>query len=215
MQITIALAKGRLARQACALLERCGIDVSEVREESRKLVMYDRKNDIRFLMVKPTDVPVYVDHGVADLGVVGKDTLLEAGLPLYEMLDLGYGRCRLCVCGPAEPVRSRVTSGVMRVATKYPRISKLFYDAKGENIEIIRLGGSIELAPILGLSDVIVDIVESGRTLRENGLCVLEEVCAVSARLAVNRVSLKTKSAALAPFIECMRTALAEERGGN
>ena len=212
MQITIALAKGRLAEMAEDLLERCGLDVSELREDSRKLVFYDRKNDVRSLLVKPTDVPVYVDHGVADLGVVGKDTLLEAGRPLYEMLDLRYGQCDICVAGYAEKKREEITSAVTRVATKYPRIAKMYYQQKGENIEIIKLNGSIELGPILGLSDVIVDIVESGRTLKENGLSVLETVCAVSARLVVNRVSLKTKYEAIAPLIAKMKEELEAEK---
>ena len=212
MQITIALAKGRLAEMAEDLLERCGLDVSELREDSRKLVFYDRKNDVRYLLVKPTDVPVYVDHGVADLGVVGKDTLLEAGRPLYAMLDLRYGKCDICVAGYAEKKRQEITSAVTRVATKYPRIAKMYYQQKGENIEIIKLNGSIELGPILGLSDVIVDIVESGRTLKENGLSVLETVCAVSARLVVNRVSLKTKYEAIAPLIAKMKEELEAEK---
>ena len=167
---------------------------------------------MRYLLVKPTDVPVYVDHGVADLGVVGKDTLLEAGRPLYEMLDLRYGKCDICVAGYAEKKREEITSAVTRVATKYPRIAKMYYQQKGENIEIIKLNGSIELGPILGLSDVIVDIVESGRTLKENGLSVLETVCAVSARLVVNRVSLKTKYEAIAPLIAKMKEELEAEK---
>lgn len=211
MQITIALAKGRLAELSVRLLERCGLDVGEFREDSRKLVFYDKKNDVRFLLVKPTDVPVYVDHGVADIGIVGKDTLLEAGLPLYEMLDLKYAKCDICVAGYQNPQDSRITSNITRVATKYPRIAKMYYDGKGENIEIIKLNGSIELAPILGLADVIVDIVESGRTLAENGLSVLEHVCTVSARLVVNRVSLKTKSPVISPLIDKIRQTLAEE----
>lgn len=210
MEITIALAKGRLASLSQELLERCGVDMSELNESSRKLVYYDRKNEVRFLLVKPADVPVYVDHGVADIGVVGKDTLLEAGLPLYEMLDLHFAACRLCVIGYADKKAGAVTQNTLRVATKYPRITKRHYDKKGENIEIIQLNGSIELAPILGLSDVILDIVESGRTLKENGLSILEDVCPVSARLVVNRVSLKTKAQAITPLIERMAKQLEE-----
>jgi len=149
---------------------------------------------------------------VADMGIAGKDTLLEAGLPLYEMLDLKYAECDICVAGYKIPPDSRITSNITRVATKYPRIAKMYYESKGENIEIIRLNGSIELAPILGLSDVILDIVESGRTLRENGLEVLEHVCSVSARLVVNRVSLKTKSAVITPLIDRIRQILEEEK---
>ncbi len=158
-------------------------------------------------MVKPSDVPVYVDHGIADIGIVGKDTLLEAALPLYEMLDLNLAKCKLSVAG-YENAHKPITSDVLRVATKYPRIAKMHYDSKGVNTEIIKLNGSIELAPMLGLSDVIVDIVESGRTLKENGLAVLEDICDISARLVVNRVSLKTCSHRITPLIDNMKANL-------
>lgn len=207
--ITIALAKGRLADFAIGLLKRCGVDTSEVEQETRKLVLHDEKNGFRFILVKPTDVPVYVYHGVADIGVAGKDTLLEAGLPMYEMLDLGYGRCILAVAGFPDGTGGKITSRIKRVATKYPRVAKMYYDEKGEDIEIIKLNGSIELAPLLDLSDVIVDIVESGKTLRENGLDVLEKICDVSARLVVNQVSLKTKKDII-PFIDKLRNVLEE-----
>ena len=190
--ITLALAKGRLAEQTFTLLENLGIDFSEPRQPGRQLVLRDKKNIIRFILVKPSDVPTYVDHGVADLGVVGKDTLLESGRPLYEVLDLTFGQCKLCVAGYAQ-ASAPVTRATFRVATKYPRIARSFYDGKGQTIEIIELHGSVELGPVIGLSDVILDIVESGSTLRANGLSVLEEVCDVSARLVCNRVSLKTK----------------------
>ena len=204
-EITIALAKGRLASDTIAILEKCGVDCSELKESSRKLIYYDRQNGYRFLLVKPSDVPVYVEHGVADIGVAGKDTLLEINAPLYEMLDLGLGKCRLCVCGfPKGPERA-VTTAHLRVATKYPYITREFYAQRGENVEIIKLNGSIEIAPLLGLSDVIVDIVESGRTLKENGLDVLEEVCQCSARVVVNRVSLKTKGEKIQALIDAMR----------
>lgn len=205
--LTIALSKGRLADYAVTLFKSCGMDTNELEEKSRRLILFDRSSDIRFILVKPTDVPVYVYHGVADIGIVGKDTLLEAGLPLYEMLDLKYGACKVCVAGYKE----KTASGVLRVATKYPRIAKMYYDENGMDIEIIKLNGSIELAPILDLSDVIVDIVESGATLRENGLSVLEEICSVSARLVVNRVSLKTKKERIAPLIEKLGKTLEEK----
>lgn len=210
MQITIALAKGRLADFAIQLLEDCGLDLTELKENSRKLVFFDRTKEFRFLMVKPSDVPVYVDSGIADMGIVGKDTLLEAGLPLYEMLDLNFAKCKLCVCGYAQDRKKPITSGLKRVATKYMRVAKMYYASKGEDIELIKLNGSIELAPILGLSDVIVDIVESGRTLRENGLDVLEDVMDISARLAVNKVSLKTKAGQIRPLIDKMKKVLAQ-----
>ena len=190
--ITFALAKGRLAEQAFELLEQLGIDCSEPRNPGRQLVLWDRKNNVRFILVKPSDVPTYVDHGVADIGVVGKDTLLESGRPLYEVLDLTFGKCRLCIAGYAEQHQS-ATRATFRVATKYPNIARSYYDAKGQTIEIIELHGSVELGPVIGLSDVILDIVESGSTLKANGLTVLETVCECSARLVVNRVSMKTK----------------------
>ena len=191
--ITIALAKGRLAEEAFTLLEGMGIDCYQPRKPGRRLVLEDAKSAIRFILVKPSDVPTYVEHGVADLGVVGKDTLLEANRPLYEVLDLGFGKCRLCIAGYENPERAPVTYANYRVATKYPNIARNYYEAQGKTIEIIQLHGSVELGPLVGLSDVILDIVESGSTLAANGLAVLEEVCSVSARLVVNRVALKTK----------------------
>ena len=191
--ITLALAKGRLAEQTFDLLERMGIDCSQPRDPGRQLVLWDEKQNIRFILVKPSDVPTYVDHGVADLGVVGKDTLMEAGRPLYEVLDLTFGRCRLCVAGYAGRQSESVTHATFRVATKYPNIARRYWGAQGRTIEIIELHGSVELGPVIGLSDVILDIVESGSTLRANGLTVLEEVCDVSARLVCNRVSMKTR----------------------
>lgn len=191
--ITLALAKGRLAEQTFDLLEKMGVDCSEPRNPGRQLVLWDKKNNIRFILVKPSDVPTYVDHGVADLGVVGKDTLMEAGRPLYEVLDLTFGRCKLCIAGYAGHRENSVTHATFRVATKYPTIARSYYGEQGRTIEIIELHGSVELGPVIGLSDVILDIVESGSTLRANGLTVLEDVCDVSARLVCNRVSLKTK----------------------
>jgi ATP phosphoribosyltransferase len=191
------------------LLEKCGVECADIFADTRKLVFYDSKNDIRFILVKPSDVPTYVDHGVADMGIVGKDTLMEAGLPLYEMADLKFGKCRLVIAGYPERTNS-LTSSVLRVATKYPETAKKYYASKGESIECIKLNGSVELGPILGLSDVILDIVESGRTLEENGLVIMEEVCGVSARLAVNRASLKIKYKDIMPLIERIRAAVGE-----
>ena len=207
--ITFALAKGRLAEQAFTLLEQLGVDCSEPRNPGRQLVLWDKASNVRFILVKPSDVPTYVDHGVADIGVVGKDTLLEAGRPLYEVLDLGFGKCRLCIAGYAaqQPSATRAT---FRVATKYPNIARSYYDSKGQTIEIIELHGSVELGPVIGLSDVILDIVESGSTLKANGLTVLETVCECSARLVVNRVSMKTKQARIQEIIAGM-SALIEQ----
>jgi ATP phosphoribosyltransferase len=210
MQITIALAKGRLAEKAMEILERCGIECNEMFQNTRKLIFYDKNNDTRFIMVKPTDVPTYVDHGVADLGIVGKDTLMEANLPLYEMADLKFGKCRLAVAGYPAKKDSSLTSSILRVATKYPEIAKSYYAGKGTSIECIKLNGSVELGPMLGLSDVILDIVESGRTLVENGLVITEEVAQVSARLAVNRASLKIKACVIMPLIENIRQVVEE-----
>ena len=210
MQITIALAKGRLAEYAMVILEKCGIECSEMFKDSRKLIFFDEKNDIRFIMVKPTDVPTYVDHGVADMGIVGKDTLMEAGLPLYEMADLKYGKCKLAIAGYPNKQDNSLTTSILRVATKYPEVAKKYYAGKGESIECIKLNGSVELGPLLGLSDVILDIVESGRTLVENGLEVTEDVAQVSAMLAVNRASLKIEAAVMKPLIEKIQKAVEE-----
>ena len=208
--ITFALAKGRLAEQAFTLLENLGIDCSEPRDPGRQLVLWDKKNNIRFILVKPSDVPTYVDHGVADFGVVGKDTLLEAGRPLYEVLDLTFGKCRLCIAGYADQKNQQATRATFRVATKYPNVARSYYDAKGQTIEIIELHGSIELGPVIGLSDVILDIVESGSTLRANGLSVLEEVAECSARLVVNRVSMKTKRERIREIIDGLAAEVAK-----
>ena len=208
--ITFALAKGRLAEQAFTLLENLGIDCTEPRNPGRQLVLWDKKNNIRFILVKPSDVPTYVDHGVADFGVVGKDTLLEAGRPLYEVLDLTFGRCRLCIAGYADQKNQQATRATFRVATKYPNVARRYYDAKGQTIEIIELHGSIELGPVIGLSDVILDIVESGSTLRANGLSVLEEVAECSARLVVNRVSMKTKRDRIREIIDGLAAEVAK-----
>jgi ATP phosphoribosyltransferase len=210
MQITIALAKGRLAEKAMEILQQCGIECDEMFRDTRKLIFFDKTQNVRFIMVKPTDVPTYVDHGVADMGIVGKDTLMEANLPLYEMADLKFGKCRLCIAGYPAGREKSLTSSVLRVATKYPEIAKSYYASKGVSIECIKLNGSVELGPILGLSDVILDIVESGRTLVENGLEITEEVARVSARLAVNRASLKIKAQVLVPLIDRIRQVVEE-----
>lgn len=189
--ITIALAKGRLATAAIELLEKCGMGLDALKVDTRKLVLTDDTGEYRFVFVKPSDVPTYVERGVADFGVVGKDTLLEADKDIYEMIDLKFGKCRMCVCGYPDSLTK--AGGILRVGTKYEHITREYFGVRGKTVDIIKLNGSVELAPVMGLSDVIVDIVESGKTLEANGLTVLEEVCACSARVAVNRVSLKTK----------------------
>lgn len=205
--LTIALPKGRLARHAASLFSRCGVNAAPLLEETRRLVFSDPQAGVRFLLVKPGDVPVYVHHGTADMGIAGKDTLLEAGLPLYEMLDLDCGHCRMCVASCGGELE-RPAGQALRVATKYPRIAGMYYDGLGEEIEVIKLHGSIELAPVVGLSDVIVDIVESGSTIRENGLHITADIMDISARLVVNRVSLKAKSDQIAPLIGQLREAV-------
>jgi len=212
-KITIALAKGRLADDATALLTQCGIDCGPLSSAGRRLVVEDPASGVSFILVKPSDVPTYVERGVADLGVVGKDTLMERGARVYEMLDLGFGKCRLCVAGFPNEVGRAITAFNLRVATKYPRIARSYYAEKGMTIDVIELNGSVELGPLVGLSDVILDIVESGRTLEENGLMILEKICDISARLIVNRVSLKTKGDRIKPLLASMRAVLREENG--
>lgn len=209
--LTIALSKGRLADQTLDLMEKAGYDVTAAREKSRKLILEDQNAGLRFILAKPSDVPTYVEYGAADLGVVGKDTLLEEGRQLYEVLDLGVGKCRMCVAGPASLKDKLDEIPNKRVGTKYPNITRNYFEGvKKESVEIIKLNGSVELAPLTGLAEVIVDIVESGRTLYENGLDVLETVADISARLVVNRVSMKMKADEIKPMISKLREALEE-----
>lgn len=205
--LTIALSKGRLAEQAIELLEKAGYDCTAAKEKSRKLILEDPNTGLRFILAKPTDVPTYVEYGAADLGVVGKDTLLEAGRQLYEVIDLGFGKCRMCVAGPKDLQNGKFDLiPNKRIATKYPNITRSYFEGiKKESVEIIKLNGSIELAPLIGLADVIVDIVESGRTLIENDLDVIETVADISARVVVNRVSMKMKSAEIRPMIDKLK----------
>ncbi len=209
--LTIALSKGRLAEQTLDLMEKAGYDVSAAREKSRKLILEDGKSGLRFILAKPADVPTYVELGAADIGVVGKDTLLEEGRQLYEVIDLGFGKCRMCVAGPAALKDKLDDIPNKRVGTKYPNITRNYFEGvKKESVEIIKLNGSVELAPLTGLAEVIVDIVESGRTLYENGLEVLETVADISARVVVNRVSMKMKEDEIKPMISKLRQALSE-----
>ena len=213
--LTIALAKGRLAKKAMELFEAIGISCDEMKDkDSRKLIFVNEELGIRFFLAKANDVPTYVEYGAADIGIVGKDTILEEGRKLYEVMDLGMGRCRMCVCGPESAKESLRHHELIRVATKYPNIAKdYFYNQKYQTVEIIKLNGSIELAPIVGLSEVIVDIVETGSTLRENGLMVLEEVCSLSARMVVNQVSMKTENERITAIIKKFQAYLKENAG--
>lgn len=211
--LTIALSKGRLAELSIDLFEAIGLDCSELKSSSRKLILFDEKNKIKFLLVKPADVPTYVEYGAADIGIVGKDTLLEEGRHLYEVLNLGFAACKMVVAGPAELHGKLDRLNNKRVATKYPRIARDYFEHKRrESIEVIKLNGSVELAPLVGLAEVIVDLVESGRTLRENGLVVLDTIAEISARMVVNRVSMKMESERINRIIEDVRRQL-ELRG--
>ena len=201
--ITVALAKGRLADTAVSLFEKLGYNVAEMKEKTRKLIFVDEEKKFKFILVKASDVPVYVEYGAADIGIVGRDTILEEGRNLYETLNLGFGACKMAVCGPPEMKDKLHTSNTLRVATKYPNIAREYFrKACGQTIEIIPLSGSVELAPIVGLSEVIVDIVESGKTLKENGLTVLEDVCPLSAWMVVNRVSMKMEPGRIMDVVE-------------
>lgn len=203
-ELTVALAKGRLANKAMDLFEQIGISCEEMKDkDSRKLIFENKELGMRFFLAKANDVPTYVEYGAADIGIVGKDTILEEGRKLYEVLDLRMGRCRMCVCGPLSAKEQLNNHALIRVATKYPHIAKdYFYNKKYQTVEIIKLNGSIELAPIVGLSDVIVDIVETGSTLRENGLTVLEEITDLSARVVVNQVSMKRENERISRMIK-------------
>ncbi len=205
--ITFALAKGRLAKKAMEILEEIGITCEEMKDEkTRKLIFVNEELKLKFFLAKASDVPTYVEYGAADIGIVGRDTLLEEDRKLYEVYDLGIGKCKICVCGPESAGSLLNGHDLIRVASKYPHIAKdYFYNVKHQTVEIIKLNGSVELAPIVGLSEVIVDIVETGATLRENGLQVLEEVCDLSARVVVNQVSMKMESTRIMDIIDKLR----------
>lgn len=208
--LTFALGKGRLARQALELFEGIGITCEEIQDQAtRKLIFVNEELKLRFFLAKGPDVPTYVEYGAADIGIVGRDTILEEGRKIYEVLDLNFGKCRMCVCGPESARDLLQHHELIRVATKYPKIAKdYFYNKKHQTVEIIKLNGSIELAPIVGLSEVIVDIVETGSTLRENGLCVLEEVCPLSARMVVNQVSMKMENERITKLIMNLKSVI-------
>lgn len=208
--ITFALAKGRLAKQTLALLEQIGITCEEMKDKSsRKLIFVNEELGYKFFLAKATDVPTYVENGAADIGVVGKDTILEEDRSMYEVLDLNFGKCRMCVAGPAAAKELLQHGELIRVASKYPHIAKdYFYNKKHQTVEIIKLNGSVELAPIVGLSEVIVDIVETGSTLKENGLEVLEEICPLSARMVVNEVSMKMEYERITTLIHKLKDLL-------
>ena len=208
--LTFALGKGRLAKTTLKLFEQIGITCEEIQDpDTRKLIFVNEELKLRFFLAKGPDVPTYVEYGAADIGIVGKDTILEEGRNIYEVLDLGFGKCRICICGPESARELLKHHEQIRVATKYPHIAKdYFYNKKHQTVEIIKLNGSIELAPIVGLSEVICDIVETGTTLRENGLTVLEEVCPLSARVVVNQVSMKMENERITKLIRSLKTVI-------
>ena len=205
--LTVALTKGRLANKTMEMFEKAGITCEEMKDkDSRKLIFTNEELKLRFFLAKGPDVPTYVEYGAADIGIVGEDTILEEQRKLYEVLDLGFGKCKMCICGPESAAELLQHHEQIRVATKYPRIAKdYFYNKKHQTVEIIKLNGSIELAPIVGLSEVICDIVETGTTLRENGLTVLEEVCPLSARVVVNQVSMKMENERITKLIRDLK----------
>ena len=189
--LNVALPKGRLGEKVYKMLERAGYSCKDILNDSRKLIFTDEGSGVSYFWVKPSDVPIYVEHGVADIGVAGKDVLLESGADVYELLDLNIGKCRMCIASVNDFRED--ASRPLRVATKFPQIAERYYAGRNRDIEIIKLYGSIELAPILGLSDVIVDIVETGVTLRENNMNVIGEIFPISARLIANKARYKFK----------------------
>ncbi len=211
--LTFALGKGRLAKKTLELFEQIGITCEEMKDkDSRKLIFVNEELKLRFFLAKGPDVPTYVEYGAADIGVVGKDTILEENRRVYEVLDLGFGKCRMCVCGPQSAEELLKHHERIRVASKYPNIAKdYFYNKKHQTVDIIKLNGSVELGPLVGLSDVIVDIVETGSTLKENGLTVLEEICPLSARMIVNQVSMQMEQERIMQLLHSLRTALQEQ----
>ena len=208
--LTFALGKGRLANKTLEMFEKIGITCEEMKDkDTRKLIFVNEDLKLRFFLAKGPDVPTYVEYGAADIGIVGRDTILQEARNIYEVLDLGFGKCRMCVCGPESARDLLQHHEQIRVATKYPKIAKdYFYNKKHQTVEIIKLNGSIELAPIVGLTEVIVDIVETGSTLRENGLQVLEEVCPLSARVVVNPVSMRMENERITQLLKEIKAVL-------
>ncbi|MBQ7486712.1 MAG: ATP phosphoribosyltransferase [Clostridia bacterium] len=204
--LRIALPKGRLGEKAYKVLAEAGYPCPEILENNRKLIFENTDAGVQYFLVKPSDVSVYVEHGAADAGIVGKDILLEYEPDIYELFDLRMGKCRMCVAGPRDFRDSHTRA--LRVATKFPHIAGRYFDARSRDIEIIHLNGSIELAPLVGLSDVIVDIVETGTTLRENGLSVLEEIVPISARFIANKARFKFKGDEIRHILDGLKVCL-------
>lgn len=206
-KLTIALAKGRLQTEALEIFQRAGVRLAAEQLTSRRLLLEDERGEYNFVLVKPGDVPVYVEYGVADVGVCGRDVLLEHGADVHQPLDLGIGYCRIAVAGRKDEARENALS-TLRIATKYPRIASEYFQRRGVPVEIIELSGSIELAPLLGLADRIVDLVETGRTLVENGLEIKEVIAETTAYLIINRASFQLKRAAAVELVDRLSRAL-------
>lgn len=214
MSLSIALTKGRLEKKTLAMLERMGYGTENLKDKGRALVFEDTRKDIRYFLVKSNDVITYVNHGVADIGVVGKDTLMERGNQNYELLDLEFGKCKFCVASlPDQDVFQKV--GHVKIGTKYPQVAREYFLSRGIDVEVIKIDGSVELTPILGLADGIVDIVETGTTLKENGLVILEEVCEISARVIVNKASFKLKRNEIMAVVRDLESVVKEDAHKN
>lgn len=207
MSISIALTKGRLEKETVKLLDKAAYGTEELKDKGRKLVFNDTKEDIKYFLVKAADSITYVEHGVADIGVVGKDTLMEADNNYYEVLDLGIGKCKFILASlPEKDIFKKI--GHIKIGTKYPTVAREYFKKKNIDVEIIKIEGSVELAPILGLCDAIVDIMETGTTLKENGLVVFDTICDISARVIVNKASFKMKSEEIQSFINNIKGVL-------
>ncbi len=204
--LTLAIATGRTSKRAMKFLEGAGIEFPDFHNNSRKLVIYDTTKKIKLIFAKTADLATYVEKGAADVGIVGKDTIMEEQPDVYELLDFGFGKCKLIVAG--FPEQDMNNGKKLVIATKYPAITEAFFEEKGKRVETIKLNGSIELAPLIGLSDIIVDIVETGTTLKQNGLVVLDEIADVSARLIVNKASYARKTDQIQTFITQLKSAL-------
>ena len=214
MSLSIALTKGRLEQQTVAMLERAGYGTEKLHDKGRALVFADTKKDVRYFLVKANDCITYVEHGVADVGVVGKDTLLEGGKDYYELLDLNIGKCRFICAGLAghNPLEK---SGHVRIGTKYPEFAGAWFGSRGMDVEIIKIDGSVELGPVLGLCDGIIDIMETGTTLKENGLVVYDTCARISARVIVNRAAFKTKRDEIIAFVSDLERIVKEDAERN
>lgn len=204
--LTLAIATGRTSKRAMKFLEKAGIEFPDYQNNSRKLVIYDTSNQIKLIFAKTADLCTYIEKGAADVGIVGKDTIMEEQPDVYELLDLGFGICKLVVAG--FPDQDLSNGRLITIASKYPSIAESFFEAEGKRVEAIKLNGSVELAPLIGLSDIIVDIVETGTTLKQNGLVILDEIADISARLIVNKASYARKTGQIQEFIEKLKKVL-------